>query len=935
MRFKLIAALILTCNVSILSISQDQIGINPPSLKWSKIITPAGDIIYPRGLDSTATSLACRINSAFLLDDREVLMQSPGKRITTILQNQSSDPEGFTTTAPWRQELFLTPPQNMFMGPTIWNDGLTTHEYRHAQQFMAYNRGITNGYKVLMGNTGWIFSSVLNMPLWYREGDAVDAETRFTTGGRGTLPAFNMEYRTLLLNDIDFGYEKAISASNFKDFVPNHYRTGYYLTKHLRNERGSEICASILEESTKRPFYSFSRALKNTIGNKAPEFYDIVIDSLKSNWQKTDTVREIIGTRISAPQGVFSKFRFPQKDLDGSLICSHISLERIRTLVTLDEDAFKTLTVPGIYTTDHQNFTVEGNIITWAESAYHPRYRNKIYSVIKSFDKTSGKLSQITHRSKLFSPAPSKDGSMIAAVEYDEFENCSIKIINRENHAVISTHSYQGQFLTQPRWIDNDEIIMLSINEDGNSIVSLNILEDQWELVLNGYDINISQPFSYQNEIYFSAGLGGIENIFKINTTSKKVYQMTNARFGAFDPSVYSDTLYFANYDLMGYEIWQTPLENALNREVSFPTKPVYRSKPNYLNDEVKERLDSVLIHNENYKGFFWNKFFHFYGWFPLIAPPEYGIELNSLNLERSFRSLVGISYHTEEKLFQSRIQLDYAKYYPIISGIAKIKTRDFEFSTFEFNPDSIPSLLTNESEYGGQVSLPFRLTQGVYSTNFSVSGSFMRHEVENLQSNSKLDFSSTAYSVSFSRLRPKALRQINSRFGQSLQFFTKRGFDDVSIEQNGFKGDLFFPGVSRTHSFFVSGGFEENKNTYEYRFESQLRGSRGYDFYPFDERKSIRLNYELPLMYPDKYIRGVIGTSRVRLNMFYDYTEGNSYDWAQLQRSYGLELGFDIRLLRAFNMGLKLRFSHSIDRVANRKPFAFNFAADYFDFAN
>ena len=419
--------------------AQDQVGVNPPGLKWSRMHTPAGPIIYPRGMDSTALQLAYRINSAYLLDTAEILKNRPSKTIPTILQNQSANPEGFATTIPWRQELFLTPPQNMFMGPAIWRDALTSHEYRHAQQFMAYNKGWTNLYKGLFGNTGWLLSTILNVPLWFREGDAVDVETRFTTGGRGTLPAFNMEYRTLRLSGVKYSFEKAMSASNFRDFVPNMYRSGYYMSRRLRRQYGPNIWASVLDESTQKLIYPFPRTLKKMTGEKSPEFYESTFNELDSLWEQTDTVTQVTGFPISRRSDVFEWYRMPQMDAEGNLIVSHFSLKNIRTFKKLNRDgSLKNIKTAGVYTTDHENFTLEGNIMAWGESAFHPRYINKTFSVIKYKDLTTGKVTQLSHRSRYFSPAPSKDGKFMAVIEFGEMENCFLQIISLEDKHVSS-----------------------------------------------------------------------------------------------------------------------------------------------------------------------------------------------------------------------------------------------------------------------------------------------------------------------------------------------------------------------------------------------------------------------------------------------------------------------------------------------------------------
>ena len=232
-------------------------------------------------------------------------------------------------------------------------------------------------------------------------------------------------------------------------------------------------------------------------------------------------------------------------DASGNIISSHESFKKIRTFELLREDgSSKLVTRPGIYTSDHEMFTLEGEILAWAESAFHPRYRNRIYSVVKFLNLSTGKIRQLSHRSRYFSPAPSKDGKYMLVVAYDAMNNCSLQIIELASGLMVSSHAYKNEFLAQARWINDKEVVVISVGENGNKLLILNWLTDHWKIVFDAGDVNISRPFPYKSSIYFSSGLSGIENIYRIDMETEDISQLTNARFGAFDPSVYDDVLY-------------------------------------------------------------------------------------------------------------------------------------------------------------------------------------------------------------------------------------------------------------------------------------------------------------------------------------------------------------------------------------------------------
>ncbi|MDH3245759.1 MAG: hypothetical protein OEM26_14160, partial [Saprospiraceae bacterium] len=86
-------------------------------------------------------------------------------------------------------------------------------------------------------------------------------------------------------------------------------------------------------------------------------------------------------------------------------------------------------------------------------------------------------------------------------------------------------------------------------------------------------------------------------------------------------------------------------------------------------------------------------------------------------------------------------------------------------------------------------------------------------------------------------------------------------------------------------------------------------------------KKKSSRC-YELPVLYPDYGVGGFVGLTRIRFNAFVDYSVGNTPDFKQTQRSFGGEVILDLRLLRAFNMNLKLQFVQRWDNTEQQQPF-------------
>jgi hypothetical protein len=341
---RILLSFCLLTNVCLVALSQEesqgQIGINPPSIHWRQIQTPTGKVIFPEGLDSVAARVA-GIMSYEKNHDLSIIGAGTTRQVPVILQNLSTLPAGFSTPAPWRNEYFLTPPQNFFAGAVPWLDILTAHEYRHAQQFSAANTGFTRAYQVLMGQTGWLFNSVLTQPLWYREGDAVTNETIFTNAGRGRLPAFHMEYRAMRLSGYHYNYEKA-HFSSLKDFIPNPYRTGYYMVTKARRDYGEDIWKNVLTDTYGKTwiFYPFSRSLKKFTGNGTKAFYNATVTELDSIFENTDKTLQPTASRevFTEESKIYTNWRFPHYLADGTVVSLRNSFNEIQTYYQIDND---------------------------------------------------------------------------------------------------------------------------------------------------------------------------------------------------------------------------------------------------------------------------------------------------------------------------------------------------------------------------------------------------------------------------------------------------------------------------------------------------------------------------------------------------------------------------------------------------------------------
>ena len=85
-----------------------------------------------------------------------------------------------------------------------------------------------------------------------------------------------------------------------------------------------------------------------------------------------------------------------------------------------------------------------------------------------------------------------------------------------------------------------------------------------------------------------------------------------------------------------------------------------------------------------------------------------------------------------------------------------------------------------------------------------------------------------------------------------------------------------------------------------------------------------IGVNYHLPLLYPDWGFGNIVYFTRIRANVFYDYTDLKSlrYQTHYQLRSYGTEIYFDTKWWNQQPLQFGIRYSRLIDsKLVGQQP--------------
>ena len=266
-------------------------GTDPASLKWKQIKTSRFTIIFPEKYTEGGLIYAKSLEKAY--SDLLALYPEKDFKIPVIIHNYSTRSNGYVSWAPRRVELYTTPEQNTI--PLAPEKQLSIHELTHVLQMNSLNKGLTKALSFVFGEQ--IIGAVSSyLPLWLLEGEAVFAETILTNSGRGRSPSFQNQVKALTLeNGKMYKYDKILNGS-FRNFVPNHYETGYQMVTWARAKNDPQLWNKVLDYTGKNS-YSLNPvniSLRRNSGLTKNRLHIETFDSLRAIWNREMSMNKTV-----------------------------------------------------------------------------------------------------------------------------------------------------------------------------------------------------------------------------------------------------------------------------------------------------------------------------------------------------------------------------------------------------------------------------------------------------------------------------------------------------------------------------------------------------------------------------------------------------------------------------------------------------------------
>lgn len=909
----------------------------PPHLRWRQITTENFQLIYPVEIESQAQVLAR--NLEYMVGKVGSSLNKKPRKISIILQNQTVESNGNVQLAPRRSEFFTTPPQQGDF--QNWLNNLAVHELRHVVQFDK----LTGYLRAPFFEQLALALYGVNLPSWFFEGDAVITETILTDAGRGRLPSWEMPFRTNLLSGKKYSYQKDYLGS-LKSITPGFYELGYFMTARMQREHGAGIVDSLMTRMSKFPIrpYNFSNSLKKFTGYNTRQWHEETSQELTRIWQAqlTEINPQDYPVLPDQPAGKPQSWLLPRALSGGDIIALYESAQEVPAIVVLDSTGQqRELVKTGAQTAPH--FSYASGRIVWDEVRRHSRFGKRTYSVVNLYDINTGSYRQLTRRSRYFSPVLSADGKRIAAVEVDEANTVSLVILDVDNGAVIAQYPAPASTLLQTPSFDTSgtKIVATAVSQAGANLMELEMDTGTYDTLMTWQQQQIERPFYAGDHIIFKAHYNGIDNIYALDRRNGRVRQVTNARFGAFNPSYDNQTgrLWFNNYQVDGFRIssvlWDDKAGRDLgeirNSHISYFKPLLTKEKQKTANTSGNDKIFASTAYNHLKNLINFHSLSVDNGNFENLDDINPGIYWLSDDLLNTTQVRLGYLYDGDIRSSEYRASIGYHRFFPRFTLEYRNRGQAGSATISNGTEETRIGLRWRENETSFKMEIPlvfYRLnrvvttgfsTATLYTSRYDLSEPHLRNR---FISHIRFPLHYQAY---FNHYTRPSLLDIAPRWGQYLSI-TYRHFpfeERISGDHFAIRTSFYFPGLLPNHSLLARFNYQHGRGAYEQGNDIPLVS--GYDqLAPMPVDNTLLLSYRFPLAYPDWSIGPLAYIKRFRSGLFADF-QNVRVGTAFAPRTLGVELRADMNLLRYylpnFDIGVKLVYANEAN--APRKVFA------------
>lgn len=515
-------------------------GNDPASLRWRQIRTDNYRVIYPVGADSLARAYALSLQRQYPRVGRSAgyaPSELCSRPMPVILHTRTPFANGMVMWAPRRMELY-TVGEAGDPDPMPWMLDLTTHEPRHAAQLQF-------GRRRPFGVLRWLVGDLSDVAWWsvytgiaFSEGDAVVTETALTPFGRGRTSDF-LEYVRVAFDEGDWRDYYRWRYGSVKRYTPDHYRAGYMLAAGLRTGWDEPLFLQKYQDNLFArkwpvPFLNMQYTIRELTGlPTVKKAFEAISGDFQRIWEDNDAFRAgttggfVTDTALTPFSRRYTAFRGAVAVGD-DIYAILTGQERTPRLVRISPDG--TVTALGPFAASASDLRYARGRLFWSEEIRDPRWELAGTAIVRSMDLATGHRQILLRGHRDYNPAPSEDGSRVAAMRYAPDGSHQIVLLGEAGEETL-LEAPPGFQPAQGAWI-GENLYVSAVTEEGFGIYAVS---DGWRAVLPGRPVKIKQLRARDGRLWFVCDKNGVNELYSCDPASGTLRQETSLQHGGQD----------------------------------------------------------------------------------------------------------------------------------------------------------------------------------------------------------------------------------------------------------------------------------------------------------------------------------------------------------------------------------------------------------------
>lgn len=935
-RVLLLFVLLLPCAV----FAQYSVSANDDAaIRWRQIRTEGFRLVYPDFYEDDAQHLARVLDTVRLHVGKSLGVAAPC--IPVLIHTNGSKSNGLLAWAPKRMEFWTTPPPDHYAYPWSWQ--LALHEYRHACQMQALNSGVSKWLNNIFGEHILGAVSGVFIPMWFMEGDAVVAETAMSPTGRGHTPEYKMLFKAQLLEKGAYNFDKALLGSR-KDYIPNQYVFGYYMTAFSRSIYGRDVFAQVLKSTAGQWWRGAWFTKAGNRSYKAADVYGQLTDSLLTLWRKeqrqwNEKENKSPVEEVGIVKKHYTNYKNPVAIGQDSIIALQSSNFDLQSLVLITGGKVRKLrSLPYL---KHSYFDYRDGKILYCQDAANQRWGQQNNSDIIEYDFKKKKYRLVTSDAIFFNPVYNPvDKNLIAAIETDQKDNQSLVILSPNNKFLYTKNVLQknkNQYIASigkerdvafsfPCWSeDGRALYVIETSPGGKAVASYEIETGERRLVKSFAYEDISRLQIKDGRLYFIKDVAGKYELvsMSLNGTDFRLESETEYGISSYfmpdkpsqeqdaqkdgeqaDMSSKARELILSTYNSNGFRLVKS---TATAQKINLQEPAYDRIFVSDLRKEEGFVLDSLFVDDTAavYRSKPYSKaahLFNFHSWSPFFMNVTkqdlgIGVSLFSQNLLSTSVLQIGYKYNPQDIKHELYLTYNYSGFYPVFDVETNYKMRSMLLS------GDTTDLYAQWNEWMSGLSMSLPYTWNTQRTinkisliaNYSFRKLVPRKLINPYEEFHILDlFNTFGLGFRLSMLSAQAVNDIVPSWGEVLRLNYKTTLTSNPAEYFSFSSTTYLPFLFKNQSLQLVVSYQKNAPEIYY-FPNEISFIKGvYNQYPA-KYGGVSLTLFAPLCYPDLRLGAILYCKRIYIAPF---VERGSFD-GEIKHSAGSDISLNMHILR------------------------------------